>query len=99
MAEQNGQTREDLLIASLARGESFVRSARLSGLSERTVRRRMDNEDYRRQVQEARAKMVQSATGRLASAMNEAVLTLRHRRTKPEDMDTTTPAKGRMAAT
>ena len=77
MAGKTGQKRRDVLIEALARGESAARAARLSGWSERTIRRRLKDPEFLQQVQEARQAMLAGATARLAGATGEAVICLR----------------------
>jgi hypothetical protein len=56
---------EGLLIA-LAAGASPAAAAQQASVSESTVRRRLRDPAFRQQVEEARAKMVSDAVGRLA---------------------------------
>lgn len=71
-----GHSRDDLLIAALARGATQARAAQESGCSERTVRRRLEDENFRARVQAAREEPLQRATGALAAGAPSAVNTL-----------------------
>jgi hypothetical protein len=52
-------------------------AGRAAGVSERTVRRRLEDEDFRADVTRARAALVDRAAGRGAEALVDAVETLR----------------------
>lgn len=73
------------IVLALARGESVRRSARLAGVSERTVRRRLEDLEFRKSVRDARADSVERASSQMSHAMTEAVLTLRHLLTAGSD--------------
>ena len=76
MAEKSRQSDETKLIEDLARGASNSEAARRSGVSVRTVHRRVLEPSFRSAVAEARREMIATATGRLASAAESAVETL-----------------------
>lgn len=65
------------LVVALAAGESPAVAGRKAGVSERTVRRRLEDADFRAEVAEARSALVEGATGQLAGAAAGAVATLR----------------------
>jgi hypothetical protein len=73
----NGRSGEGVLLAALAAGASYVDAAKQAGVHERTVRRRMDDPDFRRQVDQLRGEVVARAVAMLSSASVEAVETLR----------------------
>ncbi len=75
MTAKSGQ-RNARLIELLARGVSQVDAARQTGISDRTVRRRLADPEFRRQVEKFRGTMVESAAGKLASLLDEAADTL-----------------------
>ena len=64
------------LVAALAAGATLVDAARQAGVSERTVRRRLDDPAFCQQVDEARAAMLTQAVARLTAASVAAVETL-----------------------
>src|SRR3954464_15182527 len=66
-----------VLVAALAGGATYEDAAKRAGVSERTVRRRLDDPAFKRQVDEARAEMLSQATARLTSAALDAVEALR----------------------
>ena len=68
--------REDLLLEALARGASQQEAAMASGVSARTVRRRLESEDFVRQVKFARQAMLDRAIGATAAAAKPAIKTL-----------------------
>lgn len=72
------QRHDQMLVSALARGESIVRAARLSGISERTVHRRLKEPEFQAQINSTRSLLVENASSGIACAMSEAVLTLRH---------------------
>ena len=76
LAEKSRQPDEAKLIEDLARGLSNTEAARRSGVSVRTVHRRVLESGFRFEVAEARREMIATATGRLASAAEGAVETL-----------------------
>lgn len=61
------------LVIALASGEPWSTAARLGGVSESTLARRMRQPDFRAEVSTARAVLVESALGRLAAAACRAV--------------------------
>src|SRR5437763_809214 len=65
------------LIAGLASGQTVVDAARAAGLSERTVRRRLEDARFRQAVADARAALLSRAVCMLADASTEAAQTLR----------------------
>ncbi len=64
------------LALALASGKSYSKAASDAGVSLATVTRRMADPDYRRHVQQARAEMIEQASGALADATTSAVSTL-----------------------
>lgn len=74
----NGRASADAaLIAALASGSTARDAAKSAGVAERTVFRRLDDSDFRRQVEDARAALVTQTVARLTAAACEAVDTLR----------------------
>ena len=66
-----------VLVAALAAGCTYEDAARQAGVSERTVRRRLDDPGFRKQVDAARGEMISRAVAQLSAAATEAVGTLR----------------------
>src|SRR3954464_8575927 len=66
-----------VLVAALAGGATYEDAAKQAGVSERTVRRRLDDPAFKRQVDEARAEILSQATARLTGAALDAVEALR----------------------
>lgn len=64
-------------ILALARGATSEDAAREAGVSGRTVRRWMDDEDFQADVRDTRTEMLQHAVGQLAAGAVEAVTALR----------------------
>jgi hypothetical protein len=66
-----------ILIAALASGKPVAEAARLGGVSERTVYRRLADSEWRRRVATARTEMLARAIGVLAEGATTAAATLR----------------------
>lgn len=64
------------LTLALAAGKAYSKAADDAGVSVPTVTRRMADPEYRRRVQQARAEMIEQASGALAGATTSAVATL-----------------------
>ena len=77
MTEIDRRKGDSALIAALAGGATIRDAAKLAGVGETTVYRRLDDPDFRRRVADARAEMLSQAVGQLADASTEAVATLR----------------------
>lgn len=75
---------EELLALALAAGQSTADAAKSVGVSERTVRRRLAEREFREQVQRFRSELIDRASGELADTMLEAVRTLRELLTEPD---------------
>jgi hypothetical protein len=65
------------LLGSLARGHTVADSAKLTGISERTIYRRLGQMDFRRRLAAKRGEILASALGALTDAAREATGTLR----------------------
>ncbi len=70
------QVAEEALLMALACGSTVDSAASKSGLSKRTIYRRLEDAEFRRQLQNYRTDMVYRATGMLTAASMEAVKTL-----------------------
>jgi hypothetical protein len=67
---------DETLIASLAAGATIVGAAETAGITERTVRRRLDDPAFVARLDEARRAVVTEAMDRLGAATTAAVGTL-----------------------
>ncbi len=67
---------DEALVAAVAAGATKQEAAQLIGVGERTVYRRLDDPDFRRRVDQARAELVSRTVGKLADASTAAVTTL-----------------------
>jgi AcrR family transcriptional regulator len=76
MPQKGKKNADHLLLLALACGATIEGVARQSGLSEATVYRRLRDADFRRQIQELRAEMVQRTAATLTAAGSESVKTL-----------------------
>lgn len=85
MTGLTGQTRDERLVFALAKGESHTRAADYSGLSIRTVQRRLANPQFVSRVRRARDDMLDEAIGGLADASTDAVQALRSLLHGPSD--------------
>ena len=77
MAGGDRRDADQALVAALAAGATKQEAARLAGVGERTIYRRLEDPDFRRRVDQARSELVTQAVGRLADASAAAVTTLR----------------------
>jgi hypothetical protein len=64
---------DSALVAALAAGLTCAEAGRVAGVSERTVRRRLQEEDFRAELAMARASLLDRAIGRASDAATEAV--------------------------
>jgi transposase-like protein len=69
--------KQEAVALALASGRTVAEVVTTCGSSERTIRRWLAQDDFRRQVAELRAEMLRRALGKLADAAVEAVDTLR----------------------
>ena len=67
---------DSALIAALAGGATHEAAAKQAGVSERTVRRRLGDAGFRRQIDEARAELLVQAMAQLSRAATGAATTL-----------------------
>ena len=61
---------------ALASGSTIVEAAKHAGISERTVRRRLGDPDYRMEISHLRSKLLDAAVGKLVAATTEAAATM-----------------------
>ena len=76
MAGTKNRRADEQLLASLACGATREAAARQAGISMSTVRRRLRDPEFLRQLQEFRADLVQRTAGALTAAGTEAVRTV-----------------------
>ena len=76
MSDKSRKKTEDALLIALACGASVEQAARQSGLSSRTVYRRLADPAFRQRVLALRGDMVSRIGGTLTAAATEAVRTL-----------------------
>ena len=67
------ETYEHRLVAALAEGATQVEAARRAGVTDRTVRRRLDEPEFLERVRTERAAMLGRASGRSAALVVEAM--------------------------
>jgi DNA-binding LacI/PurR family transcriptional regulator len=77
MAARGRSAADAVLVAALASGATQREAAEQAGVSERTVRRRLDDDDFRSAVEEARREMVAQAVAHLSGTATDAAKTLR----------------------
>jgi hypothetical protein len=68
---------DDVLAAAVAAGKLLAEAARDAGVSERTLRRRLGEADFRARVAQIRATMIDQAAGRMSDMLAEAADALR----------------------
>jgi hypothetical protein len=74
----NGRKGADqAIVVALAAGRTVQAAARVAGVGETTIYRRLRDTEFRRRVAESRAEFASRALGNLAAAATAAVRTLR----------------------
>ena len=76
MTGKSRHNQDDLIVEALARGEGQTRTAALAGCSVSTVRRRLEDPDFRIQIDRFREAMLDDAAGKLGATVEKAVRTL-----------------------
>ena len=76
MAAGGRKNADAALIAALAGGATVRDAAAAARVGERTVYRRLEDAEFTRRVEEARAEILTGAMGRLSAAATDAVTTL-----------------------
>ena len=76
MSAESRQNKNLTLIEALARGCSQSDAARQAGVSQRTVSRRLECQDFRRHVETVRSDLLNTASGKLTNALSDAIDTL-----------------------
>jgi hypothetical protein len=64
---------DEQLVLILSAGGSVSHAAEKAGVSERTVRRRLEDQQFRQRISEARSELIQGAIGRLSMIGRKAV--------------------------
>lgn len=72
-ASDRSTTAETVLVAALAAGATQAEAAAAAGISERTVRRRLEHQDLARRVAEERSRLVTHTAARLTGLAGTAV--------------------------
>lgn len=68
---------DDLIVAAIASGKTAEEAAALSGVSVRTVHRRLANPKFKARIGRVRQTLFETILGRIADGMTEAADTLR----------------------
>ena len=76
MAGGGRKNADAALVAALAGGATVGDAAATAGVGERTVYRRLEDAEFKRRVEEARAEILTGAMTRLSAAATSAVTTL-----------------------
>ena len=71
-----GDTKDEIVAAALASGKTHREAGEAAGVSERTVRRRLEQPEFRTRVSEQRTELVGFVADRLAGLAPEAVETM-----------------------
>lgn len=69
---------DEILIELLATGASQTEAARAAGCTRRTVHRRMQDPEFKREVREFRAALLDAGAGKLASSLAESIDRLKY---------------------
>jgi hypothetical protein len=76
MAQRGRRNADHKLLLAIACGATVESAARQAGVSESTAHRRLEDAEFRKQLQALRADMSQRTAGALTAAATEAVRTL-----------------------
>src|SRR5262249_23081555 len=76
MPQRDRRNADEVLLMALACGATLDAAAQKAGVSKPTVRRRLQEPEFRQRLQEVRSDMVQRAAGTLTAASTEAIRTL-----------------------
>ena len=76
MAAGGRRNADDVLISALVGGVTYAEASATAGVSERTVRRRLDDADFRQRLDRERSKVREQAIGRLVTLVGHATVTL-----------------------
>lgn len=68
---------ETVVLAALAAGQTTTQAAEAAGVNPRTVRRWLEDDEFRDQVAQLRRDMLTGTVGQLTDAATQAVATLR----------------------
>jgi hypothetical protein len=77
-AHQRWTNDDELIMAALSAGMSYIEAAAAAGSSERTVRRRMSDAHFATEVSRRRGEQVAALSGRLLGASHDAIHVLRN---------------------
>ncbi len=64
---------DDLLLVALSQGKTHAEAARIADVSERTVRRRLEDPEFATRVEHRRAEVTAAAAGQLAGLYGKAI--------------------------
>ncbi len=76
MAQRYRRKADDKLLMAFACGATVESAARQAGVSESTAHRRLEDPEFRQQLQALRADLIQRTAGALTAASTESVRTL-----------------------
>ncbi len=76
MSRRDRRSRSDIIAAALASGATQREAGRAAGVSERTVRRRLEQPEFAAQVAHERAELVTRVSARLTGLASKALDTL-----------------------
>jgi hypothetical protein len=74
--ETRREAQDGVILDALARGLPYREAGEMAGVSARTVRRRMSEEDFAQEVRSRRSERVSALTGQLVTGSEQAVGTL-----------------------
>lgn len=77
MAGKSCHNRDEAIIEAVSRGECQMATARLAGCSVTTVRRRLEDPDFRGRIERSRAEVLDAAAGQFGATVGQAVSTLK----------------------
>lgn len=76
MAGKSRHNQDDVIVDALARGECQTTAAQRAGCSVTTIRRRLDDPQFRNRIERFRVEMLDAVAGKMGANVEQAVTTL-----------------------
>ena len=76
MTGKSRHNQDEVIVEAIARGEGQTATATMAGCSVSTIRRRLEDPQFRSRIDRFRQTMLDAASGRLGSILDRAVKTL-----------------------
>jgi len=76
MAGKSRHNQDEVIVETLARGECQTTAAQRAGCSVTTIRRRLDDPQFRERIERFRVEMLDAVAGKMGANVEQAVTTL-----------------------